>query len=674
MIAQRWTRLMQLSPISWKVQQMNSKTTALPANFRSVHFLEMVAIGLLCLSAVNLLMVLVTGGYRLNLRFARIAAYSLDGPLLLFLILAMATIMLRARRRGIPVSISLRGPLLLFLGVVFVYSLNGRALPAGDTIPASYLPLSLLREFDFDLDEFPFLYEGEMPWFVQRINGRIASAYPPWAGVMAIPVYLLPVLGGLSAQSPWIHDLEKLSATLITALSVVLLLFTLRRLTTEKIAWYIAIVYAFATSSFSSSSQALWQHGPSQLFLALTIYWLVKGIDEPRFSAYAGLALGSAIICRPSNAFVAIPIAAYVLLKRRDQFLGFCLATLPPLLWFMAYNMHYYGSPVSTGFAVGIIDPSRLRSLGSHLFKTPLSEGLAGILMSPSRGLFIYSPILPVAFVGMVMVWRNSKLVLLKYLSLAPLLTILLTSKWINWWGGGSYGPRLLADITPFLCLYLYPPFERAQSRPLLKSAIAVLIALSIGLHGLRVFAGGDWNGHPFVDWHPERLWSWADSPVVYYGKNTILDAVAEVKRRILAFPTSRDAPHKLAAFYHLNSLEPGATLLPGGFLLCRVNVMNTGGAVWLDRAQWEKGEVRLRWRWFEEEHERPFMEGGWLLGYDVLPGQAYEFTIEIATPRNPGNYVLELGLVSMQVTSFADQGTAPLRVPIRVTAPPPGG
>ena len=46
-------------------------------------------------------------------------------------------------------------------------------------------------------------------------------------------------------QSPWIHDLEKLSATLITALSVVLLLFTLRRLTNEKVAWYIAIVYAF---------------------------------------------------------------------------------------------------------------------------------------------------------------------------------------------------------------------------------------------------------------------------------------------------------------------------------------------------------------------------------------------------------------------------------------------
>jgi hypothetical protein len=641
---------------------------------RVACILELGVIACLGVASINLLAVFITGGYRLNLGPIRLAATHLQGPLLLCLLAAMATVWLRAKRRGLPLPMRWRSPLFLFLSVVFVYSLNDRPLTAGDTIPASYLPLSLIREFDFDLDEFPFLYEGGMPWFLQRINGRIVSAYPPWAGLLAVPVYLLPALGRVSAQSPWIHDLEKLAATLITALSVVLLMFTLRRLTNEKIAWLIAIVYAFGTSSFSSSSQALWQHGPSQLFLTLTIYCLVKGLDEPRFSAYAGLALGSAIICRPSNVFMAIPIAAYVLLRRRDQLLGFCLAGVPPLLWFIAYNMHYNGSLVSTGFAIGIIDPARLWDLGTHLFRTPLSEGLAGILMSPSRGLFIYSPILLVAFVGMVMVWRDSKSVLLKYLSLAPLLTILLTAKWINWYGGGSYGPRLLADITPFLCLYLYPPFERAQLRPLLQYAIAGLLVLSIGLHALRVFSGGDWNGDPLVDSHPERLWSWTDSPPVYYGKNAILDAIAGVKRHILDLPTSRNAPHKLAATYRLPSLAPATTLQAGDLLLCRIGVMNVGEAVWLDRAKWEKGEVRLRWRWFEEGQEGHVTQGGWLLRYDVLPGQSYEFTVEIVTPKKPGNYLLELGLVSEGVTAFADQGTAPLHVPIRVADPPPAG
>jgi hypothetical protein len=127
----------------------------------------------------------------------------------------------------------------------------------------------------------------------------------------------------------------------------------------------------------------------------------------------------------------------------------------------------------------------------------------------------------------------------------------------------------------------------------------------SIGLHALGVFSGGDWNGHPFVDWHYERLWSWSDNPLVYYSNIGILDAYAKVKRRLLALPTSRDAPHKLAASYRLTSLAPEITLHTRDFLLCHISVVNTGGEVWLDRAQWEKGEVRLRSRYRSITHTR---------------------------------------------------------------------
>jgi Dolichyl-phosphate-mannose-protein mannosyltransferase len=649
---------------------MNPWEVKSSSNAGGTHWSDIIVIIFLALTAINLGSVLLTGGYAFALGHLRFATHYLDSPLLLFLSAAVATVWLREKRRGVPVPMRLRSPLLLFLAVVFVYNLNGRHIGAGDTVPASYIPLSILREFDFDLDEFPFLHETGLPFFLLRINGRIISAYPPWAGVLALPVYVLAVIGGLSPQSPLIHDLEKLSASLITALSVVLLLFALRRLTTEKIAWLIAIVYAFGTSSFSSSSQALWQHGPSQLFLTLTVYWLVRGLDEPRFSAYAGFALAGAVVCRPTNAFMAIPIAAYVLRHHRAHFVGFLVAAVPPILILMAYNVRYFGSPFTTAFT-GETGPSRIWSGGSHLFSTPLSEGLAGVLASPGRGLFVYSPILLVSIVGLVMVWKDRKQVLLKYLSLAPLPLILLTAKWIAWWGGGSYGPRLLADITPILCLYLYLPFEHAQSRRFLQYIFACLAVISIGLHAVRVFGGGDWNGHPNVDWHPERLWSWSDSPPVYYGKNFIIDTYAKVKRLTVRLPTSRDAPHKLAASYQLVDLVPGVTLPPNTFMRCRAQVLNVGEAVWLARAKWEKGEVRLRWRWFAGDRAVPVSEGGWILGYDVLPGQAYEFMVEIATPKETGEYTLELGLVSTMVTSFAEQGIVPIRIPVRVTRLP---
>src|SRR5262245_55039662 len=50
--------------------------------------------------------------------------------------------------------------LAVFVCALTVYLANGRTLRTGDTLPARYLPFSILREHDFDLDEFPFLYDA----------------------------------------------------------------------------------------------------------------------------------------------------------------------------------------------------------------------------------------------------------------------------------------------------------------------------------------------------------------------------------------------------------------------------------------------------------------------------------------------------------------------------------
>ena len=224
------------------------------------------------------------------------------------------------------------------------------------------------------------------------------------------------------------------------------------------------------------------------------------------------------------------PVGAYMLHKRHGQLIGFFAATLPPALLFMTYNICYFGFPLTTGFAALAVAPSSFWQSSSYLLRTPLSEGLLGILVSPGRGLLIYSPILACSFVGMATVWMKSGHILLKYLSLAVFFFIILTAKWGMWWGGHSYGPRLLADITPILCLYLYPPFTWSETKVFFKSAfIAAFIglsALSMGFHALGVFADGSWNFNPNnVDEHPERLWSWADAPPIYYGAKMLAEA-----------------------------------------------------------------------------------------------------------------------------------------------------
>jgi hypothetical protein len=188
-------------------------------------------------------------------------------------------------------------------------------------------------------------------------------------------------------------DLEKRAAMLITAVSVIVLFFALHRVTAHKTAWFIAMIYAFGTSSFSTSGQALWQHGPVQLFLALTILCLVKGLEIPRFSAYSGFALSCMVISRPMNVIVVLPLVVYIVHKHRDQLVGFLLASVLPFLLFIAYNTFYFGSPFTTGISsTAIGTPSSIISTNWSLFNTPILTGVAGVLLSPGAGLLVYSP------------------------------------------------------------------------------------------------------------------------------------------------------------------------------------------------------------------------------------------------------------------------------------------
>src|SRR5215813_13487413 len=64
-----------------------------------------------------------------------------------------------------------------------------------------------------------------------------------------------------------------------------------------------------------------------------------------------------------------------------------------------------------------------------------------------------------------------------------------------------------------------------------------------------------------------------------------MLDAWAEVKRHLLALPTSRDAPGKLAASYLFISMAPETTLHPEEFILFHLNAINIGsGFGWIAR------------------------------------------------------------------------------------------
>src|SRR3954465_14505600 len=93
---------------------------------------------------------------------------------------------------------------LLGLALVAVYLSNGREIGSYDTIPASLLPLTILRGEGLHLDRYaPLLAEadGRLPAYVKRSRGHVVSRYPVAPALVALPL-VAPQVAALDRLRP----------------------------------------------------------------------------------------------------------------------------------------------------------------------------------------------------------------------------------------------------------------------------------------------------------------------------------------------------------------------------------------------------------------------------------------------------------------------------------------
>ena len=417
---------------------------------------------------------------------------------------------------------------LLFWLIFFIYMANPTVISSSDATPTRLLPISIIRERNFDLNEFAFLNEGKTGvYYTQKMaDGRIVSQYPVFTAVLAVPVYLLPVVLGVSPQSEALLLASKLTATLITALSAVFIYWTIKRLSNKNVAWIVALVYALGTANWPISSQDLWQHGPAELFICITLYLFTRSLREERYITYAGFTLSWTVALRPPTLVIALILTAYVFMKHRNVFLPYALGALPMALAVTAYSTAYLGNPLLLG---QLQDPTRG-------WTTPLFEGLTSLLISPNIGLLVRSPVLILAFVGMLYAWlkpaKGERATQMEYYTLATLAILLLWSKWWAWHGVVVHANRMLIETLPFLALFLIKPVEIMLKKPVLAVILAVLVIASIALN-FAIIASWDrsWDQTHNVEYivlhgTPEEQhnlwWNTSDLIWVHYAKKTL--------------------------------------------------------------------------------------------------------------------------------------------------------
>jgi hypothetical protein len=283
----------------------------------------------------------------------------------------------------------------------------------------------------------------------------------------------------------------------------------LRRRAKASIALLLTLAYAFGTTTWVVSSQALWQHGMAELLLIGALLFLTAPCTVPRTIA-AGLLIGLIAANRPPDVILAAAVGLYGLwwAGRRLAVLLSAAAALPMVV-VLFYNLDAAGN-IAGGY--GVIGHARF-------FHHELLQGVGGLLVSPTRGLLLFSPFL----LFLVMAWRyvprsGDERRLTLAMGVAVVIQILLYAK-TDWRSGLSWGPRYMTDLLPFLIWMLVPVVAalRGAGRALFLLAAGVSIAIeAIGAFAyswpidLPIYAAD--RGTQYHDMR--GAWVWRNNPI----------------------------------------------------------------------------------------------------------------------------------------------------------------
>lgn len=433
----------------------------------------------------------------------------------------------RAPARGLVAA-------LLFAGLFALYTGNSPFLPGNDAKGTLYLLENLYRHgrLDFDPAEFPFMFawrlsekgrehqvavpswedprlaqamlegrltvRGSKYYLSQDLSGRYVSTFGPACALLMYPAYRLvrPLLPDPLEQPGWIWLFGKVFASFLCALATVFVFLTFA--SRVQTAWALSAALLFGCGSLVLSvlSQSAWQQTFSAFFLAVGLFCMLS----PNLLLASGgtalaLALGAA--CRPTL-LAGVLFFSLPLWRRPRLLLLYALGAAAPLALVALYNHQHFGSPWLFAQGLASMKIAMQKTSEATLWSASPLQSLPGLLLGPSRGLFVFSPaflaLLPAA--GIMLLGRREYGFLLPVLlTMAAMATAAFL--WFDWWGGWCFGYRPLADCLPLLTVLLLPFFSRWNPRsvPGLVFLLLLLASVTINLGGAALYNPRSWNG-----------------------------------------------------------------------------------------------------------------------------------------------------------------------------------
>lgn len=413
---------------------------------------------------------------------------------------------------------------LLAFAVYFPWSIPGEIMTRSDNfwyVPTAW---SIMGDGNIELSEYeqelkaltsenPFLGEYLNPDSDYRIytlaNDGLVNHYTIGNALAAIPLLPFAEIRYRNVENRiWKNLLvTPLIAKIYAAFTVGLFFLLARSLTQSLFAAVIAtIVFAVSTPHFGCHAGGYWSHNTGAFFLLLGLVLLTAG--GGRVAWLSAIPLTFSLVVRPDMIIAVGLVTIYIFGKHREQFWRF--ATAGALLgglyiihcqWIYGTWTQPYQGPVE--------------DVGASVAQ--FCNGLAGLTVSPNRGLLVFCPILLFAFIGMGITWvqtddRRSTLLLIGSIAI---LHLLFNALWPVWWAGWSYGPRLFAGVMGLWVLMLLPLFESARRPVWMLMGVCFLFGVFVQVRSLTSRDVHAWNSVPAdINEDLERLWDWSDMQI----------------------------------------------------------------------------------------------------------------------------------------------------------------
>jgi hypothetical protein len=338
------------------------------------------------------------------------------------------------------------------------------------------LTMSLVKNRTFNIGET--LAEAVYP-DVGYFQDRYYIFFPPGISLMAVPFYVIGSYFNLA-------QVFSFFMSAIFALGSAVFIYLIARRIFKIRIW--ASLFGCLTYSFGSVSWpyavTLYQHQVTAFLMLSAFYcaWAYRNnsIRTWIYALWVGAAAAWSVWVDYPNALFFIPILVYFFLYGSEFKITktrMVLSVKPSLAMAAVifgliilvhgyYNYSQFGSPMRlSGSLPGYVRKGEQKlqkegagtdkNLVGYFTENQFINGLYVLTVSTDRGLFLFSPIFALGFLGLYLISRRKATMESATLLATVVMIIFLYSSWGDPWGGWAFGPRYLIPALAILSIFI---------------------------------------------------------------------------------------------------------------------------------------------------------------------------------------------------------------------------